>query len=72
MEAGLLSDDPMGGRRALSWAEIQAYASLTREISEPWEARWIREASIAYLDELARGANHLGIMPIEREGATCL
>lgn len=40
---------------------------MTGEIAEPWEARWIREASGAYLDELAKGANHLSIMPMERE-----
>lgn len=66
-EAGPCSFDGMGGPRAMTWADLHAYAVLTGAITEPWEARWLQKASAAYLEELERGKRPLTIAPVDRE-----
>lgn len=56
----------MAGEGALSWQEIDAYARLTGEIGDPWEAHVIRAMSIAYLDGMRLGEDPLAIPPIEQ------
>lgn len=51
----------------LSWQEIDAYARLTGDIGDPWEAHTIRAMSLAYLDGLRLGEDPLAIPPIERD-----
>ena len=66
LEAGPAGHDPMAGQRPLSWVELDAWARLTGAISEPWEARWLYEASGAYCEEVERGKNPLTIAPVDR------
>ena len=51
------------GRMPLSWSEIDAYARMTRAITEPWEARVIRDMSREYIAGLDLGADPLAIEP---------
>ena len=56
----------MAGQRPLSWLEIDAYVRLTGAVSEPWEARWLHQASAAYCEEVERGKSPLCIAPVDR------
>lgn len=67
MEVGPCGFDGMAGQRAVSWPELQAYGALTGGITEPWEARWLHEASGAYVQELERGKKALTIAPVDRK-----
>lgn len=40
----------------LSWSEIQAYAALTKIVTEPHEARLIKQMSEAYLEGYHEGS----------------
>lgn len=62
-EAGMVS---MGfGQMPLTWAEIDAYARLTGEITTPFEARMLRAMSQAYLSGLRAGEDEFSIPPWE-------
>lgn len=47
----------------LTWAEIDAYARLTGEIKEPFEAKIIRRMSEAYLEGFRAGEDEFSIPP---------
>ena len=47
----------------LTWTEINAFACQTGVISEPWEARCVRDMSVAFLDGIEVGKNPLGKAP---------
>lgn len=49
--------------RPLQWAEIEAYAQATQDISEPWEKRTLRKMSEAYVAWLSRGADVFALGP---------
>lgn len=55
----------MASQGPLSWGEIHAYAALTGELSEPWEAHLIRAMSIEYLAGLELGKDPLAIPPYD-------
>lgn len=41
----------MNGQRGVDWPEIDAFARLTRSISEPWEAEALHAMAQAYAIE---------------------
>lgn len=50
----------------LSWAEVDAYARNSPELSEAWEAETLVGMSQEYLSEKAKGAEALTMEPMER------
>lgn len=65
-EAGPVKSDPLAGSVALDWTDLHAYVALTGAISEPWEARALRDMSQAYERGMREGSNPFSIMPMER------
>lgn len=53
------------GPAVLTWAEIDAFARQTNAITDPWEARSLREMSAAFIEGLEIGKNPLGRAPWE-------
>lgn len=51
------------GPQPLSWAEIEAYAAATEEISTPMEKRELRDMSKGYIRGLTLGKDGLAIAP---------
>lgn len=65
-EVGPFIHGQMGGEMPLSWAEIEAYANLTGEIEEAWEARLLIALSQQYIMGKKEGAKVLSISPLEQ------
>lgn len=55
----------MANNGPLQWSEIDAFARLTQEIGEPWEAHLVRAMSIEYLGWLENGKDPFAIPPYE-------
>jgi hypothetical protein len=53
----------------LQWAELDAFARLSGEITEDWEAPALMAMSRAYLKGKTDGADPFKISPIERAAA---
>lgn len=53
----------------LQWHEVDAYARLSGEITEDWEAPALVAMSCAYLKGKTDGADPFKISPIERAAA---
>lgn len=54
------------GEVPLSWAEVDAYARNSPEITEPWEAQALVQMSQEYLAEKRKGADVFTVAPMER------
>lgn len=50
----------------LSWAEVDAYARHSPEITEPWEVQALVQMSQEYLSEKRKGTDVFTIAPLER------
>jgi len=70
MEAGPVKSAPMGGFYALDWADVAAYASLTMDHIEPWEAVLLREMSDAFAAGLNEGKSPFSKAPADRTPKT--
>lgn len=66
-EVGPTKHGAMGGEEPVGWLDVDAYARLTEEITEPWEARALIEMSRAYLNGKRSGTDVLSIPPLERD-----
>lgn len=56
------------GLEPLRWSEIDAYARMTGEIEHAWEARVLRDMSIAYVRWRKLGEDALCMTPDEVSG----
>lgn len=56
------------GVEPLRWSEIDAYARLTGDITQPWEARTVRAMSEAYCRWRKLGEDALCMTPDEVNG----
>lgn len=65
MRLGPIKSDGMGPRSA-DWLEIDAFARLTGQIEEPWEAEALHAMCAAYLEEIKGGEDPLRAAPVER------
>jgi hypothetical protein len=65
-EAGPDKPGAMGGDLPLEWPDVWAYMQATQAIVEPWEARALREMSIAYADEKCAATDLLRKAPTDR------
>lgn len=54
------------GEVPVSWAEVDAFARNSPELSEAWEAEILVRMSQEYLSEKAKGAEALTMEPMER------
>lgn len=54
------------GEVPLSWAEVDAYARHSPELTEPWETQALVQMSEEYLAEKVKGADVFTVPPIER------
>lgn len=66
MEAGPVKSMPMGGFQALDWVDISAFASLTMDHIEIWEAKLLREMSDAFAVGLSEGTSAFSKAPADR------
>ncbi|MHA3913844.1 hypothetical protein [Halovulum sp. GXIMD14793] len=57
---------PMGGFLAREWSEIEAFASASGVISEPWEKQALFDMSWGYVEEYNAATDPLRIPPMER------
>lgn len=54
----------MNGRRGVDWTEIDAFARLTRQITEPWEAEALHDMAAAYAAEADQAEDSLREPPL--------
>jgi len=67
IEAGPIKSGPMGGFQSLDWVDIAAYASLTMDTIEPWEASLIKKMSDAFVTGMNEGTSPFSIPPDQRK-----
>lgn len=67
LELGLCEPHPMGGEMPLSWLTLDAYARVSKSITEPWEYRTLRQMSVKFINAKQEGASIFAVAPIDQE-----
>jgi hypothetical protein len=57
------------GEAPLGWSDLRAYIELTELDLAPWEARALRDLSLAYMSARERGKDVLSIPPSREDAA---
>lgn len=57
----------MGGEMPLSWLTLDAYARASKNLTEPWEYKTLRQMSVKFISAKQEGASVFAVAPIDQE-----